>query len=277
MDGYVHQVLRSTADTEYLNGPGLPRCNVNRDTGTGELQVRRWPVTEVLAIQISAARSFPRVWTPVPVGLWDIRHKLIFSGNYIAPTAPDGGWTIDVAPGWIGCSPSGRTPTGGFAGGGGRGSQRVQVSYFNGWPHTSLTEDAAAGADVLYVDDVTGWSGAAGFCYDGSATEQASVVSVAAAVPFMLPDGAGSVQAGPGAVTLSAPLQYPHQAGTLVSAFPAELIHAAVLSASVQALNAGVNAITIQTVNGEKLSSGGGAAALTKEYQGILNRYMRVM
>lgn len=275
IDTYCNQVLRSTADTEFLNGPGMPRCNVDPDTGNGVLQVRRWPVTEVLAMQISSSRSFPRVWSPVPAGLWDIRHPLIFSGDSAAPTAPDGGWTIDVAPGYIGCSPWGRTPTGGYIGGGGRGSQRVQVSYLNGWPHTSLTQPSAAGATVLNVDDVTGWTGAAGFAYDGSATEQASAGSVSATTPLVLPNGAGTAQAGPGTITLSSPLTYPHAEGTIVSALPATVIEAAVYAAAMQALEGGIDSVTIQTLSGEHLSSGSGISEMATEMELLLDPFRR--
>lgn len=272
---FCNQVLRSTADTEFLNGPGMPRCNVNPNTGAGELQVKRWPVTEVLAIQISPARAFPRVWTPVPAGMWDIRHPLVFSGDSAAPTAPDGGWTIDVAPGYIGCGPYGRT--GGFAGSGGRGSQRVQVSHLNGWPHTSLTANAEAGATVLNVDDVTGWAGASAFAYDGSATEQTAAESVTANSPLVLPNGAGTAQAGPGTITLTSPLAYPHESGTVISAFPATVIEAAVYACAVQALEGGIDSVTIQTLSGEKLSSGSGIEDMRKELERLLQSFRRVM
>jgi hypothetical protein len=101
IDTFARQVLRSTADTEFLNGPGLPRCNVDKDTGNGMLQMRRWPVTEVLTIQIAQAAAFPRVYALVLAGRWDIRHPLIASGNSASATAPEGGWTIDLAPGYL--------------------------------------------------------------------------------------------------------------------------------------------------------------------------------
>jgi hypothetical protein len=275
IDTYCNQVLRSTADTEYLNGPGLPRCSVDPNTGNGVLIMKRWPVTEVLAIQISPSRSFPRVWTPVPSGQWDIRHPLIFSGDSAAPTAPDGGWTIDVAPGYIGCSPWGCTPSGGFTGAGGRGSQRVQVSYLNGWPHTSLTANVSAAATELPVDDVTGWTGAAGFAYDGSATEQVSAASVSAATPLVLPDGAGTAQAGPGMITLSSPLAYAHVKGTVISALPATVIEAAVYAAAMQALEGGIDSVVVQTLSGEKLSSGSGISEMATEMELLLDPYRR--
>ncbi len=263
-DTYCNQVLRATADTEYLSGPGMPRCNVDPDTGAGVLQMRRWPVTEVLAIQVSPARSFPRVWTPADAGQWDIRHPLTYPGDSASATAPDGGWTIDVAPGVIG----GR--------GAGRGSSRVQVCYVNGWPHTSLTAAAAAGAAVLEVDDVTGWAGASGFAYDGASTETVSVVSASAAAPLVLPAGAGTAQAGAGTITLSSPLAYGHEAGTVISALPADVILAAVWAAAGQALEAGIDAIAVQSVGGEHIASGGGGSSLFTEAELLLDAYRRI-
>ena len=264
VDTYCGQPLRSTADTEYLNGPGLSRCTVDRNTGNGVLIMRRWPVTEVLAIQTSPARSFPRVWTPVPAGNWDIRHPLTWCGDTAAPTMPDGGWTVDVAPGWITWRQ------------GGRGGLRVQVCHLNGWPHTSLTTVAAAGETVLQVDDVTGWGGAAGWAYDGSATEQLSAVSGVATTPLVLPNGAGLAQAGPGTITLTAGLASAHPAGTVISALPATVIEATVYAAAAQALMGGIDAVSIQEMPGGKLSSGSPIADIATELELLLDPFRRI-
>ncbi len=277
VDTFARQVLRSTVASEYLTGPGHPRCNVDRNTGIGVLQAKWWPVTEVLAIQVSPARAFPPVWTPVPAGQWRIRHPLISPGDSASATAPDGGWTVDVAPGWISWNGCGRGPVpGAQPGGGGRGGQLVQLCHLNGWPHTSLTGTVTAGATVLNVDDVTGWTGASGFAYDGAATESLSALSVAAASPFVLPDGAGTAQAGPGTITLSSPLAFGHEAGTVVSALPADVTYATVLACAVQALTGGTDAITIQSVSGSHSSPQPTADGMTKQYQALLSDYRRV-
>lgn len=268
-------MLRSTVNTEYLNGPGQPRCNVDPDTGNGVLQMKHWPITEVLAIQISPSRSFPRAYTPVPAGLWDIRHPLTWSGDSASATAPDGGWTIDVAPGYISWRGQGRGIAGSWSGGGGRGSQRVQVCDVNGWPHTSLTATAAAGSTTISVDDVTGWAGALGFAYDGAATEQVSGASVTATTPLVLPNGAGTAQAGPGTITLATSLAYQHAQGTVISAMPAIVIEASVYAASVQALEAGIDAVAIQTLSGERLSSSSSMKEIATEYELLLDPFRR--
>lgn len=275
VDTYCNQVLRSTVNTEYLNGPGQPRCNVDPDTGNGVLQTRRWPITEVLAIQISPARSFPRAWSPVPAGKWDIRHPLVWSGDSASATAPDGGWTIDVAPGYISWCGPGRGTAGSWSGGGGRGGQRVQVCDVNGWPHTSLTAMAPAGSTMISVDDVTGWAGALGFAYDGAATEQVSGASVSATSPLVLPNGAGTAQAGPGTITLATALEFQHPKGTVISAMPAIVIEASVYAASVQALEAGIDSVAIQTLSGEHLSSSSSMKEIATEYELLLDPFRR--
>lgn len=280
MDRFCRQVLRSTLAVEYFNGPGIPRCNVDPNTGNGVLQTKWWPVTEVLAIQLSSSRAFPRVWTPVTAGQWDIRHPLISIGDSASATAPGGGWTVDVAPGWItwgGCGRGIATPNGSWRGGGGRGGLRVQLAYFNGWPHTSLTDAAADGETVLSVDDVTGWTGASGFAYDGSATEPLFVESVSANSPITLPDDAGTVQAGPGTITLSSPLNFGHQEDVLISALPADVMQAAILACSMQALEGGIDAITIQDVSGGHSSTGTDTDAMAKMFAEKLGDYRRVM
>ena len=264
LDTYCNQILRATVNTEYPLGPGGPRCTVDRNTGNGTLIMKRWPVTEVLAIQTSPARSFnPQVWSPVPAGNWRIRHPLIWSGETAFATAPDGGWTIDVAPGWISWKY-------------GRGGLLAQVCHVNGWPHTSLTANAQAGAEALQVDDVTGWTLAAGFAYDGAATESVAVGSVSANTPLVLPNGAGTAQAGPGTMALTGPLEYAHPAGTMISAFPATLIEAAIYAACYQAIDAGIDAIAVQSLGGDRVSSGEAAKDIATEMEILLDKFIRV-
>jgi hypothetical protein len=224
MDTYCNQPLRATIDTELLSGPGMPRCSVNPNTGVGELVMKRWPITSVLAILISPSRAFPRTWSPVPTGQWSIRHPLIYSADAAAPTAP-----------------------------------------------------AARGATTLNVDDVTGWAGAAGFAYDGASTEQIAVSSVTANNALVLPNGAGTAQAGPGTITLTGGLAFRHSKGTLISAFPATLIEAAVYGCCVQALDAGIDALAVQNINGETVSSGQASKDIVTEMELLLDPFRRII
>lgn len=265
VDTYCQQVLRATVDNEYLTGPGAPRVGIQRETGNGLLVMRRWPVTEVLAVQISQNAAFPRVWSTVPAGQYEVEHPLLneFTDSASA-TMPDGGSSIVVAPGYI-------------VDWYGRNGLRVLTSYTNGWPHTSLTQAASIGDSVLHVDDVTGWVGANGFVYDGASTEAVAVSSVAATTPLALPNGAGTAQTGPGTVTLSTPLAYAHDEGTVVSALPANVLWATVLAAATQALESGITSVSIQNINGSQTTGGHGVSDLEDQYKELLDPYRRVV
>lgn len=240
------------------------------------LVMRQWPISEILAIQYACNRP-PLTWNTVASDKYLINHPLI--GQYTdtaSATAPDGGWSIQVDPCAIGGSSGGLYgPARGARGR--RNGLRLLVSYTNGWPHTSLTSDAAAGATTLEVDDVTGWVGASGFAYDGSFTEQVAVTAVAANTPLPLPNGVGTAQAGPGAVTLSSPLSYAHSEGTLVSALPAGVMQATILIATSQVLDSGIESISAQTLSGSTSLGGTGVADLIGQIKDLLNPYRRVI
>lgn len=264
VDTYCNQVLRATVDNEVLTGPGSARFGVQPGTGNSLLVMRRWPVINVLAVQL-ARNTFPRVWSTVPAGQYEPQRPLInqFTDSASA-TMPDGGSGIVLARGWVDrCY--------------GRNGYQAWVSYANGWPHTSLTAAASAGATTVQVDDVTGWPGAAGFVYDGAETESMAGLSVAASSPLQLPNGVGTAQAGPGTLTLAAPLTYPHPAGTVVSALPANVLWATVLAAAAQALESGITSVTIQNVSGSSASSGHGVSDLTTEYEVLLDPFRRIV
>jgi hypothetical protein len=263
VDTYCHQVLRATVDSDQLSGPG-GRVGIDPDTGNGVLIMRRWPVMSVLAVQTARNAVWPWTWSTVPAGMYAPEHPLINSFTDAASaTAPDGGWKILLAPGFV----TRRC---------GRNSTRLWVSYTNGWPHTSLTQPATAGASVLYVDDVTGFTGAAGFAYDGAGTEQVSVLSVAATTPLALPNGAGTAQTGPGTVTLASPLASAHAAGVVVSSLPANVIWASALAASSQALEAGITSVSIQNLSGAMGEGGKGVTDVITEYEVLLESFRRV-
>lgn len=266
IDRYCHQPLRAEVVTDPPeSGPGRGRVSIDRRTGNAKLITRRWPVTQVLAVQVASARSFPPDWSLVPSGQTLIGRPVIASAGPVPPTEPDGGNVIEVAPGNIGWVASGRD---GF-----RGLERVMWSYGHGWPHTSLTAPAAASASTITVDDVSGWAVPQGFSggmvYDSTLTEGAVVLSVSADSPVQLPGVAGTVQAGPGTLTLSAPLQNAHAIGTVISAMPPDLIRAAALQAAVQALE-GIDAIATQSQSGQMAGSTG---ALAAEVERILESY----
>lgn len=265
VDTYCQQELRATVDTEELTGPGQ-RVGLVPGTDIARLVMKRWPVTQILAVQTSSIRSFPRAWSLVPSGMYDVEHPLINSlTDTASATTPDGGWSIQVAPGyippWWQC---------------GRNSTRVMVSYTNGWPHTSLTQAATQGATVLHVDDVTGFAGANAFVYDGATTEPVSVLSAAATTPLQLPNGAGTAQTGPGTITLASGLSNPHGAGVVVSSLPANVLWATACAAASQVLEAGITSISIANVQGATSEGGKGVEDLITEYEVLLQPFRRI-
>src|SRR5690348_9491752 len=72
IDGFVNQPLRATIDTEQRSGPGDYRINIEQSTGNVRWILQRWPVTQILAVQVSGNATFPRQWNQVTNGFWDI-------------------------------------------------------------------------------------------------------------------------------------------------------------------------------------------------------------
>jgi hypothetical protein len=259
VDTYCKQPLRATAVTEPLDGPNRPRVSVDRDSGIATLITRQWPVTQVLAVQVSPARCFPEEWTLVPANQYRIRHPVLLSMAGMPQTGPSGGNAIDVAPQWINRD---RGP----------GYWSVLVSYASGWPHAGLAAAAEQGTTTLTVDDVTGWTGYAGFIYDGPSTEFVQVTAAEASVPVQLPGVAGTAQAGPGTLTLASPLAFAHDAGAAISALPMNVIHSAGLHAAVEALET-IDAIATQSLNGQMA---GGTGVLAEQAELLIDGFCRV-
>lgn len=270
VDGYVNQVFRSTIDNEQRSGPGDFRINVEQATGVVRWLLTRWPVTEILAIQVSAGAVFPRQWQNLPQGMWDIEVPIIgVYGSYVSGgSGAAGGQAIQIAPGYAGW-------------GLGRQGYRLACSYVNGWPHSGLMQDATAGDSTLIVDDVTGMAGATVFIYDGASTERVHVSSAIADVNVTLPNGGGTAPAGPGTLTLSTSLAFNHPGGNpalvTVSAVPTDVLWATILAATTQALDAGITSVSIQNLPGSETVGGHGIQELITHYELILEPYKRVI
>lgn len=265
VDTYCNQPLRSVVSNEPLSGPGMPRFGWLPETDVPQLVMRRWPITEVLAVQLSPMRQFPRVWSPLKPTDYEIEFPMMDLYSYPgSPTAPDGGSSILLKPGTVERCRR-------------RGTLRALVSYTNGWPHAGLTASAEAGDTVLQIDDVTGWAGAAGFAYDGSATEDLTVLTVEANTPIELPNGVGLAQTGPGQVTLAAPLAFDHEPGVLVSALPASAQLATIYACVLQALESGVDAITAETLPGSETVAGHGMDWIKTEFEKELGPFRRIV
>ena len=130
-DGYVNQVLRATVDYDQQSGPDY-RVTVQVGSGNGRMILTRWPILSITSVLVTPNNVFPRQWTTLPAGYYDIEHPV--SGLYgsVAPTASggDGGQSVLISAGYVNwCN--------------GRNGVLLRISYINGWPHTSLTAVAA--------------------------------------------------------------------------------------------------------------------------------------
>ena len=86
----------------------------------------RWPVTNVVSVQVSPSSLFPPQWTPVtpaPGARPEVPPLGIYGSNVPDPSA-QGGQSVHIAPGWVTA---------------GRGGWLIEVTYNACWPHTSLT------------------------------------------------------------------------------------------------------------------------------------------
>jgi len=258
VDTYVNQVLRATLDTEQISGPDY-RVTVMTGVGNGRVILSRWPIMSIVSIQVAPNGVFPRQWTTLPAGSFDIEHPIIGVYGSIAPSdAADGGQSIVISPGYVNWC-------------GGRNGVLLRIQYINGWPHTSITEDVAAGAMSLPVDDCTGWAvtgefgntGATGTVYDSGQQETVQV-------------SAASTTSGPGNLTVPA-LTFGHKAGTMVTTLPQSVIWATILFASAQALTRGATSTTVHQIPGTGAGGSKGAEDLISEGELLLHGLRRTI
>ena len=262
VDSYCNQVLRATVDSEQLPGPDF-RMTIQTGVGTTRVVMQRWPILEILSVQVASNAVFPRQWTSLQQGYWDIEVPVVGLYGTSAPSsAGEGGQAIILPPGTVTWSL-------------GRNGYLVRIDYVNGWPHTGLTTNAVAGDMTLSVDDCTGWSitgentgyvGATGTIYDSGSQEVIQVTATSAV-------------SGPGTLTLAIPITFNHDAGTMVSTLPQSIMWAAILYSSSIALTRGATATTIQTIPGGGGSTSGPKVPgdLAGEAELLLNPFRRVL
>jgi hypothetical protein len=269
-DQIVNQPLRAVETTEELEGPNF-RVTVQWSSGNGRLIAARWPVTQVLSMQVSSNSAWPRSWTSLPAGSYEPEFPVDGLYGASVPSAGAGGQSILFAPGYV---TWGNGWTGQWPGAqlNGRLSFRVSATYISGWPHTSLTASVAAGATTIPVDDCTGWIltgtsgapiGAAGAIYDALGGGQEPIVCTAV-----------SASSGPGNLTLASPLQYAHPQGIAVSAMPQTVLWATALLAAKAALARGATATTSQTTGGRQQA---GMHPLEAEARQLLSTFRRTV
>jgi len=258
-DGFCNQVLRATIDYEQVAGPDY-RVTVQNGTGNGRIILSRWPILSIVSVQVAPNAVFPRQWSSIPSGQWDIEVPSIGLLGSIAPAAAiDGGQAIIIPPGWVNW-------------GLGRHGWLVRVQYVNGWPHTSLTSAVTTGATTLPVDDCTGWAitgewgntGAAGIVYDSGFQETIQCTGA-------------SVTSGPGNLTIASPLNYNHAAGVMTTSLPQSVIDATILFSAAQALQRGATSTTIHAIPGGPGGGSGDPDRLIKTAQGLLNPLRRTI
>jgi hypothetical protein len=273
-DTYCNQVLRATTDVELVHGPDY-RVTVGPASGgfwstpywgfsgaqNARIILSRWPVLTVTGVKTCPNSVWPRTWTSVPAGFFEPETPPIgLYGSSSPGGSAQGGQAVLVGGGYIDWSC-------------GRNGWAIEVTYVNGWPHTSLTSAVAAGAASLPVGDCTGWAvtnyfgtytGATGVVTDSGQQESIHVTAT-------------SVTSGPGTLTLASGVSYPHQAGTLVTTMPANVQQACIYFCAAEALTRGATSTTIHAVGGAAQSSDSGARALIEEGELLLHPMRRTI
>jgi hypothetical protein len=257
INGYLNYPLRAVLNTEQQQGPDF-RITVRNSTKEARVILSRWPITQIVSVQVAPAGVYPIQWTTVPSGFYRPEFPVIGRPDASTPSGSgEGGQAILIAPGYVNwCN--------------GRWGTIVSVQYYHGWPHSSLTAAASAGDTTIQVGDVTSWApltagqpGAEGIIYDTTAGQEP--ISVTAASPTT----------GTGTLTLASPLAYGHASGVMVSSLPSNVHWAAAELAGAQALTRGAQAMVNAAAPGR--AAGGNAKADLKAHAfSILSTYKKV-
>ena len=263
----VQQILNQPAHaeepTEEYSGPDF-RVTVDWSSGNGRIIASRWPVTQVVLgagvaeCRLAAAVDVAAVGTPNPSTRSTACTGRPRRGRRRAgyPVRP----RLRLLAVWLARRAGLRARR-----------FRVAFTYLAGWPHTSLTAAADAGAETIDVDECTGWLltgtnggtvGAMGIIYDATGGGQEPVTVTQA-----------SETTGPGTLTLSSALQYAHGTGIMVSALPPTIIWATALLAAASADTRGVTATTIQTLGAREQ----GVHPLEAQARHLLNTFRRTI
>jgi hypothetical protein len=255
IDVEVNQRLRATISTETLLAPDF-RVTIVAATQTAYILLARQPILEVTAGQV-AFNSPPLQYVTIPANQFVVNQPAPgVGGSFSTGDAGESGQSVTLAPGWVSWW-------------GGRKSQFLQVTYVSGYPHATLTADAAAGATMLTIDDTTGWApvttgnpGAQGIIYDAGNEETVNCTTT-------------SVASGPGTITLTAATTFEHAAGTVISSLPPQLMQAAILFGVSQALVRGATATGIESITAGQVH-GDSPEAFAAEAELLCKPYRRV-
>lgn len=217
-DAFCHQVLAATAETE-----------------NGELTTDRWGRWVIHPAQHPVQQVTAFSYTPTPGGVAttvDVSTAWVERNRIIIPAA---GALTTTAAGSLQ-----------FGAGGPLASSWATWSYVAGWPNTTLTAAAAAGATTVTVADPTGIiTGQHLTFYDADLTEAVTVAAVA-----------GS------SVTFTGALTNAHAAGTALSALPPAVKQAVVFLTTALIKARGSEALVMSSLRGEprkqaKIEDGG--------------------
>jgi len=274
VDGYLNQTLRATIDIELLHGPDF---KVTSGPGAGgssptpywgnagfnsRMILSRWPVLQVTNVQTCPNSVFPRQWTALPANYYEPEVPPIgIYGSATPGGSAQGGQAIIVAPGYINWNY-------------GRNGWAILITYINGYPHTWITSQVAAGATTIPVEDTTGWAlenyfgsytGATGTIKDSGQQESIHVTGT-------------STASGSGNLTIASPgLAYPHAPGTIVTTVPTAIEQACILFATAEALTRGATSTTIHDIGGHAQGSMGDMENLISEGELLLYPYKRTV
>ena len=250
-EAFLNQQVRCTIDVQTESAPSRNRVWMD-DGGVVRFMCNHFPVLAVIAAETAPAGTFPRVYTPVLDGKWEVDDPpSINTGSAVTGGDGQGGNIILLAPGVI-------------DGWRGRKGYRVSVTYLNGWPHAGITAAMLVGALAVHVDDVTGWSVATAAApitcpiYDGSNSEVVQVVGVTSADNGTI----GLAAYGPGVLALAAGTGNVHAGPTagvascMISTMPATIMSAVIKMAVAEALVRGATATSVQRNQGQTTKDG---------------------
>jgi hypothetical protein len=138
----------------------------------GRLVARFTPIVDVPYCAIAySAQPYPKQWSVLPQGGAWAERTIVGVYGVTQPAA--------IASGLNGIIVSGGYLTGQI----GRYGQQIAACYSHGWPHANLAQPAAAGDQVVQVDEVCGFIGAAATVRDGGVSEDIQVLSVTQPAP----------------------------------------------------------------------------------------------
>lgn len=213
-DRICQKVLAATLDVE------SDLYRVQRD-GTIHVPLPYGPVISVNNVSIGYS---PNTMTPMPdlSGIKIIRNV----ARIPAPTAPPLNYRFSP-------NPAANAPHGWIY---------ADISYVNGWAHSTLTAATLANAGSVMPGNVAGFVPGLPFTvYDGVNTEPAQVAS--------------NYVIGAATVPLAAPLAYAHGNGVTVSALPPFVRQSVIALAKWLAKTKGTKAIVMPSINGRTVNS----------------------